>query len=141
GDAGGDAQLDLRIVRLDQHAALGGTEAPPIAFVAGQVLQVGRGAAHAAGDAPQLSPVGVDTSVFGDVLQPVPAVGGDTLARGPALPDQRGKRVVDCSEGIVLGGLQGDADLRERLLDLFGTVPVPCRRGGEISRPGWGNRV
>jgi hypothetical protein len=57
-----DAQLDLRVVGLDQHPALPRPEAGPVARVAGDVLQVRPRAGHPTRSGADLPPVGVDAT-------------------------------------------------------------------------------
>src|SRR5262249_29609417 len=126
GDLGGDAQLDLAVVGLHQHAAGRGDEAAAVRLAAGQVLQVGPGAGHAAGDGAPLLPAAVDPAVVSDVLQPPGAVGRDPLGGLAVVPQQVGHRVVAAGQGTVLGVRERTPGQLERLPDLSVAVPVPA---------------
>ena len=87
GQLGRNAQLDLRIVRLDQHVAGGSAETLAIGWVAWQVLQVGIGATHSTAGGADLLPTGVHTVILGDVLGPVSPVSRATLVGIAVLPE------------------------------------------------------
>ena len=92
-DLGGDPELDLRVVGLDEHPAFRGADVP--LDLGREMLEGGLGAGHAAGPGADLVPVGVDPVSLADELKKLRPVVTQHRRDLLVLEEGLGKGLVD----------------------------------------------
>ncbi len=148
GQVGHDAQLDLRVVGRDDHAARRRDErfadAPPFFRAHRDVLQVRVGRGQPARDGGRLPVGGVDPAGLRiDHLRQLVGIGGLELGQAAEIEQQLGQRVVlgqllqhlFVGRRRTAGGLLDDRQLElreEDLADLLGRVQIERLAGQRI---------
>ena len=148
GDMRQHAQLDLRIVRVDQYPALTGTEKlahfPAELGADGNVLQIRLGGTDPAGARLGLVEAGMDPAVLADDLEQALAIGGVQLGKRTVIEHHLDDRMVvtQAFEHLGVGAVAALGFLlrrkvqviKEHLAELLGRVDVELLTGVEVDR-------